>query len=281
MLYRRGKAGIWWYSFEFGGKRIHESTKSGSKTVARDAERARRRQLEQSWNQITKRMLPPAFERAADDWFEAAKPHLAERTKAIDAGRIASYQAKRKAEKASARTLNKELQVLRMILKRHKLWANLQGDVKFEREQDEVGKALSREDEARLLNLCAPNPLLDTVVTLDLNTALRTKELRLLCRDEVALIRDRSALITQLRQTLYDYYPAALEAFDDWTMPAAWSFVVSFPTPEVLVKVGKRKREKFLHVHKLARPATYQRRLEIFARAHQFAVADVGRPIHV
>jgi transposase len=101
-----------------------------------------------------------------------------------------------------------------------------------------------------------------------------TKELRLLCRDEVALIRDRSALITQLRQTLYDYYPAALEAFDDWTMPAAWSFVVSFPTPEVLVKVGKRKREKFLHVHKLARPATYQRRLEIFARAHQFAGSE-------
>ena len=46
------------------------------------------------------------------------------------------------------------------------------------------------------------------------------KELRLLCRDEVALIRDRTALITQLRQSLYDYYPAALEAFDDWTMAA-------------------------------------------------------------
>jgi transposase len=50
-----------------------------------------------------------------------------------------------------------------------------------------------------------------------------TKELRLLCRDEVALIRDRTALITQLRQVLYDYYPAALEAFDDWTMLAAWA----------------------------------------------------------
>jgi integrase len=76
-----------------------------------------------------------------------------------------------------------------MILKRHKLWANLQGDVKFEREQDEVGKALSREDEARLLNLCAPNPLLDTVVTLDLNTALRTKELRLLRWNQVDLFK--------------------------------------------------------------------------------------------
>ena len=67
------------------------------------------------------------------------------------------------------------------------------------------------------------------------------KELRLLCRDEVALIRDRTALITQLRQTLYDYYPAALEAFDDWTMPAAWAFILAFPTPEALVKGGKRK----------------------------------------
>jgi transposase len=97
------------------------------------------------------------------------------------------------------------------------------------------------------------------------------KELRLLCRDEVALIRDRTALITQLRQALYEYYPTALEAFDDWTMPAAWAFVAAFPTAEALVKAGKRKWEKFLHIHRLAQPKTYQRRLEIFARATQFA----------
>jgi integrase len=201
MLYKRGKKGIWYYSFEFGGKRIHESSKSTSKTVAREAERSRRRQLELTYNQITKRTLPPSFERAADDWIETAKPHLSERTKAIygdamrlhlkptlgslllcdvDAARIALYQAKRKAEEASARTVNKELQVLRMILKRYKLWANLQGDVKFERESDEIGKALSRADEAWLLEVCAPNPLLHTVVTLALNTALRKSEIRLL-----------------------------------------------------------------------------------------------------
>jgi hypothetical protein len=97
------------------------------------------------------------------------------------------------------------------------------------------------------------------------------KELRLLCRDEVALIRDRTALITQLRQASHDYCPAALEAFDDWTMPAAWAFIVAFPTPEALVKGGKRKWEKFLRAHKLGRPETYQRRLEIFARADRFA----------
>jgi len=70
MLYRRGKKGTWYYSFEFGGKRIHESSKSTSKTVAREAERSRRRQLELTYNQITKRTLPPSFERAAGDWSE-------------------------------------------------------------------------------------------------------------------------------------------------------------------------------------------------------------------
>jgi len=50
-----------------------------------------------------------------------------------------------------------------------------------------------------------------------------------------------------------------------------WAFIIAFPTPEVLVKADKRKWENFLHGHKLARPATYLRRLEVFARAHRFA----------
>src|SRR5215470_7439827 len=56
-LYPRG--GVWWYHFRFAGQHIQESTKSKSKTVARDAERSRRRQLEESWNQIRRRQLPP------------------------------------------------------------------------------------------------------------------------------------------------------------------------------------------------------------------------------
>lgn len=76
--------------------------------------------------------------------------------------------------------LNKELQVLRQILKRHKLWANLQGDVKFEREHCDIGKALTREEENELLKACASNALLNAVVTLALNTALRKNEIRTL-----------------------------------------------------------------------------------------------------
>jgi transposase len=97
-----------------------------------------------------------------------------------------------------------------------------------------------------------------------------TQELRMLCRDEVQLIRQRTALVCQLQAALREYYPAALEAFDNWTCPAAWDFVKAFPTPAGLVMAGKRRWEKFLHTHRLSRPGTYQQRLEVFARADQF-----------
>jgi transposase len=100
------------------------------------------------------------------------------------------------------------------------------------------------------------------------------QELRLICRDEVTLIEQRTAFINQLRQALHEYFPAALEAFDDWTMPAAWEFVIKFPTSEKLARSAKRDHDKFLRKHGLVRPETYSKRMQIFARADQFQ----GRP---
>jgi transposase len=100
------------------------------------------------------------------------------------------------------------------------------------------------------------------------------QELRLLCRDEVELIGKRTELINQLQAALHEYYPAALEAFEDWTAPTSWSFVQAFPTPQALQSAGKRKWEKFLHTHRLWRPKTAQERLEIFARATEFCGSD-------
>src|SRR5271169_3666462 len=65
-LYKRGD--VWWYKFRFAGQMIRESSKSESKTVAKDAGRVRRRELEESWNQIKRRKLPPLFCLAATDW---------------------------------------------------------------------------------------------------------------------------------------------------------------------------------------------------------------------
>ena len=99
---------------------------------------------------------------------------------------------------------------------------------------------------------------------------LKVQELRLICRDEIQLIGQRTALINQLQQALQEYYPVALVAFEDWTMPATWEFVIRFPTPEALKKAGKRAWQKFLHVQHLYRSDTYPKRLETFARASEF-----------
>jgi transposase len=97
------------------------------------------------------------------------------------------------------------------------------------------------------------------------------QELRLLCRDEVELIEQRTALVNQLQQALGEYYPTALHAFPDWTAAHAWEFVKTFPTAEALAKAGKRRWENFLHCHKLYRPQTADQRLEAFAKATEFA----------
>jgi transposase len=98
-----------------------------------------------------------------------------------------------------------------------------------------------------------------------------TKELRLLCRDEVTLIEQRTAFIQQLRQALAEYYPAVLEAFEDWTSVSAWMFLQRFPTPEALAQAGKRQWQKFLHSRRLWGSNQGPRRMEIFAHAGEFA----------
>ena len=100
------------------------------------------------------------------------------------------------------------------------------------------------------------------------------KELRLLCRDEVTFIEQRTAFINQLRQALAEYYPMALEAFEDWGSPAAWRFLQRFPTPKLLEQAGKRRGERFLHAERLWRAESGPRRLECFAHATAFCSSE-------
>lgn len=48
--FKRGN--VWWYKFYFVGQFIYESAKSSSKTVAKNAEDQRRRELEAGFNNI-------------------------------------------------------------------------------------------------------------------------------------------------------------------------------------------------------------------------------------
>lgn len=89
----------------------------------------------------------------------------------------------------------------------------------------------------------------------------------------MALIEERTALVNQLQAALKEYYPAAMEAFDDWTQPVSWAFVAALPTPQLLQQAGRRKWEKFLHTHRLWRPQTRDDRLALFARATSFTAS--------
>jgi hypothetical protein len=82
--------------------------------------------------------------------------------------------------------------------------------------------------------------------------------------------------VLRLQAALHEYYPAALEAFEDWTMPCAWAFLLRFSTPQELLRRGKRQWEAFLHTHRLGHPETSAKRLAIFARAGEFVSASAA-----
>lgn len=100
-----------------------------------------------------------------------------------------------------------------------------------------------------------------------------TATLRAFCRDEIALIEQRTALVNQLIAALREYYPVALELFADWTQPCAWALLVQFPTPQQLQAAGKRKWETFLHTHRLWRSDTAPERMKQFAAANALSAS--------
>src|SRR5690348_8900020 len=193
---KRLRGGLWWYRFRFGGRIIHESSHSRSKTVALQAERERRRQLEESWNGIKRRTLPPAFEKAAREWLQGRDGRLAPSTVTI--GRVsishllsafsakllcdispqdvAAYQQKRLKDRVQGRTVNIEVQTLRQILKANK-FKQLDGEVRPLRERKDVGRALTPDQEIRLLADCQrADSACYTATVLALNSTMRKDE---------------------------------------------------------------------------------------------------------
>jgi integrase len=198
-LYKRGD--VWWYKFRFAGQMVRESSKSESKTVAKDAERVRRRELEESWNQIKRRKLPPLFSIAAEDWLKT-RTGIAPSTQRsyklaisqlkTDFGKqllcdlsgqdLAAYQTRRKRDGVSNRTVNLELGVLRSILRRYRMWEAIAADVDFLKESASPGRALTHEEETTLLDVASKSRCrsLYPVIMLAINTGMRASEIRAL-----------------------------------------------------------------------------------------------------
>ena len=183
------------------------SARTQSKTLAREAERRRRRQLEERINDVTKRVLPPTFERAAKDWQEN-RGQIAAHTESVarlalkhllpafgpkllcdmSPQQIADYQRVRLQSGAQGRTVNIEIGALRQIFKAHDLWLPLAGKVRMLRERKDVAKALTPDQERALLTAAAEaDSACHTATVLALNTAMRKDEIRLLRWEQIDL----------------------------------------------------------------------------------------------
>jgi integrase len=104
----------------------------------------------------------------------------------IDADAIREYQKKRLAEGAQGRTINIEIGVLRQVLKANECWQPLDGKVKTLYERKDVGRALTPEEEYRLLEAAhKSDSACYTAVVLALNTGMRKNEIRTLRWDQI------------------------------------------------------------------------------------------------
>ncbi|MBK9963461.1 MAG: site-specific integrase [Holophagales bacterium] len=195
-LYKRGR--VWWYEFGYEGARIRESTRTRNRRAAEDIESARRAELARSGAGVT-RKVPVLFENAAREYIGAKALSVRPRTLAIEAanlqhllpafGRrhihaitaeeIASYQARRLAKEAAPKTVTLEIGTLRAILRRSGFWAALQPNVPKLRLPESPGKALTREEEKKLLAACktSRSQALPVALVVALETGLRLTEL--------------------------------------------------------------------------------------------------------
>jgi integrase len=135
-VYQRGS--VWWYSFVFAGRRIQESAKTENKTIAKNAEKARRRELELSFNGLTaatnrKHRLETIAELSvpyleqyrlkhrAPSFAECCIRRLLEHVGSmlpieINAASIAEYQSARLKQQAAPKSINEETTFLLRLL---------------------------------------------------------------------------------------------------------------------------------------------------------------------
>ena len=211
-VFKRGNT--WWYEFIFAEKRVRESAKTRSKTVAKEAEKSRRRELERTLAGLPAEPRENRIRSVAEVVTPYLKAYsLTHREKSIlfARGRLANvtrllgklllpdlteekvhdYIGTRLEEGASGRTINMELGELSRAMGQK--WSVIWPKVRKLGERSDVGRALSEEEQERLLvavrNQASPNrsQTLDTFLSIALLTAMRSGEITALTWGQVDL----------------------------------------------------------------------------------------------
>ena len=206
---------IWYYEFVFAGRLIKESAKTASKTVAKEAEKQRRRELEKGFNGLSDSRDERV--RSIDDlassflgdykvrqprsaiFAEHAMGHvnrLLGELMAVDiTDRIfLKYQTDRLKEKAAPKTINEEVGfLLRLLPIAHAgaIRAQLKQQKRLKLKIDKrIGKAYSSEEKADLIKSAKAAPRSKAIYAatmLALHAGMRDKEIRTLQWDRLSL----------------------------------------------------------------------------------------------
>jgi integrase len=199
MIYKRGK--VYWYKFMWQGEMIRESTRQGNDKVARQMEAAHRAALAKGLVGIREDKAVPTLAEFARErflpWVEGtfrASPRTLEWYKngvsrlcsfgeiaqakldEIRGELVASYAGHRRSNGLQVSSVNRELQVLRRILRLAVEWGVIERTVKVKMLPGErrCERVLLPEEEARYL-AAAPD-LLASVATVLVDTGMRPEE---------------------------------------------------------------------------------------------------------
>jgi integrase len=199
-LVKRGKT--WHTHFVVNGQRFRQSLKTSD---WREAQAEQKRLIgEAQEGRLTHNsgaLARMPFGIAADDYVSGRKLELAvasqakekqlliqlrkyfkqEPLKVITAKRIIEYRVWRAEQRIGPATLNAEIGILRRILKRAKLWARVADDIRPLKEPSTIGRALTEEEQQRLLKTAVMRPEWETAylaAVLCLNTTARGCELK-------------------------------------------------------------------------------------------------------
>jgi integrase len=210
MLFRRNN--VWWYDFSFAKQRVRESTHSRSKTVAREAEQQRRRDLERGIHNITEvqqnriRALADIAEQYLDDYrlrfrgvtfAEYAIGHVVrllgdKLVVDIDDAAVLQYQSDRLKESAAPKSINEEVRFLLTLLgdSGELIRARLRKKKKLKiPARRKIGKAYEPEETHRLRDHSkdSRSPHIQFALALAMNAGMRDSEIKALKWSQIHL----------------------------------------------------------------------------------------------
>jgi integrase len=198
---KKKKSNVWWFEFTYASRRIRESAKTSRKTIAVEAEKRRRLELERAYaglpieapamristvldcTKAYREAYQQGHREKSQTWVAERLPHVEKALGNVllpdlTEDRIRKYMQARKAEGAGGRTVNMEVSMLARAMGRK--WSILWPTVRRNEEPKDVGRALSPEEEARLLKAMeeARSPVLAAFVKTLLLTCARSGELK-------------------------------------------------------------------------------------------------------